>query len=75
MCMYFETFHISVIAPNATMVIYGILFGDMHPLPHFSGDDGVDDEWSLSALPLQLLSLSATVFVSMMSQLVDSIFP
>ena len=24
-------FHVSVIAPNATMVVYGILFGVMHP--------------------------------------------
>ena len=27
--MYIETFHVSVIAPNATMVIYGILFGGL----------------------------------------------
>ena len=24
-------FHVSVIAPNTTMVIYGIVFGGMHP--------------------------------------------
>ena len=31
MCMQIEMFHVSVIAPNATMVNYGILFGGMHP--------------------------------------------
>ena len=35
MCMQIEMFHESVIAPNATMVatmvIYGIIFGGMHP--------------------------------------------
>ena len=30
MCMYIETSHISVTAPNATKVVYGILFGGMH---------------------------------------------
>ena len=34
MCMEIKTFHISVIAPNATIVIYGILFGGMHPLQY-----------------------------------------
>ena len=29
MCMYIETFHVSVIAPNGTMVVYEILFGGM----------------------------------------------
>ena len=32
MCMYIKTFHVSVIAPNTTMVVYGILFGGMHPI-------------------------------------------
>ena len=31
MCMWTETFHVSVIAPNDIMV-YGILFGGMHPI-------------------------------------------
>ena len=31
MCMYIETFHVSIIAPNAAMIIYWILFGGMHP--------------------------------------------
>ena len=31
MCMHIETFHISAITPNATMIIYGSLFGVMHP--------------------------------------------
>ena len=31
MCMYIETFHVSVIARNAIIVVYGILFGGMHP--------------------------------------------
>ena len=32
MCMYTETFHVSVIASNATTVVCGILFGGMHPV-------------------------------------------
>ena len=32
MCMQIETFHVSIIAQNATMVIYRILFGGMHPI-------------------------------------------
>ena len=31
MYIYIETVHVSVIAPNATMVVSGILVGDMHP--------------------------------------------
>ena len=31
MCMQIETFHVSVIAPNATMVVGGMLFGGVHP--------------------------------------------
>ena len=31
MCMYIETFYISITAPNATMVVYGVLFGVMYP--------------------------------------------
>ena len=31
-CMYINTFHVSVISPNATLVIYGILFGGIHTL-------------------------------------------
>ena len=30
--MLTETFHVSVIAQNATMVIYRFLFGGMHPI-------------------------------------------
>ena len=30
MCMYTETFPLSVMAPNAIMGIYGILFGGIH---------------------------------------------
>ena len=29
-------FHVSVIAPNAIMVIYGILFGGMHPVTSYN---------------------------------------
>ena len=29
-------FHVSVIATNATVVIYGILFGNMHPVVFIS---------------------------------------
>ena len=32
MCMQTETFHVSTIASNAIMVIYGILFGGVHPI-------------------------------------------
>ena len=32
MCMKIKTFRVSVIASNATMVVYGILFGGMHPV-------------------------------------------
>ena len=28
-CMYIETLPVPVIAPNATLVVYGILFGGM----------------------------------------------
>ena len=31
MCMYIETFHLSVIVSNAIMVVYGRLFGGIHP--------------------------------------------
>ena len=31
MCMYIATLIVLFIAPNATMVGYGILFGGMHP--------------------------------------------
>ena len=34
-CIYIGTFHVSVRAQNATMVIYGTLFGGMHPLSLF----------------------------------------
>ena len=27
-----ETYNLSVLAPNATMVFYGILYGGMHPI-------------------------------------------
>ena len=29
-------FHVSVIAPSATIVVYGILFGGMHPQNYIS---------------------------------------
>ena len=32
MCMQNETFYVSIIAPNATIVVYGIFLGDMHPM-------------------------------------------
>ena len=35
MCMHIETFHISVITPNATLVVYVILFGGMHCVVFF----------------------------------------
>ena len=38
MCMYIEMFHVSVIVPNATTVVYGILFGGMHPIMHVISD-------------------------------------
>ena len=34
--IYTEIFHISSIATNATMVVYGFLFGDMHPVVFIS---------------------------------------
>ena len=30
-CMKIETLLLSIIAPNATVVVYGILFGSIHP--------------------------------------------
>ena len=30
--MNIETFHTSIIAPNAIMVMFGIVFDDMHPI-------------------------------------------
>ena len=32
MCMYTEMFLVLAIAPNATMVVHGILFDGMHPI-------------------------------------------
>ena len=32
MCTYVETFDISAIAPNVTLVVYGTVFGGMNPL-------------------------------------------
>ena len=32
MCMWIETFHVSIIASNATMIVCGILFSGMHPV-------------------------------------------
>ena len=34
--MNIEMFHISIIAPNATIVDYGILFSGMHPTLKYS---------------------------------------
>ena len=31
-CISTETYNVSVIAPTATMVVYGILYGSMHPI-------------------------------------------
>ena len=42
MCMYIETFHVSVIASNATMVVCGILFCGIHPVVFFIHDVYVD---------------------------------
>ena len=36
MCMYTEMFHILNIVPNATSVIYGILFSSMHSMAVWS---------------------------------------
>ena len=33
--MEIKTFHVSVVVPTSTMVIYGILFGDMQCIKHF----------------------------------------
>ena len=33
--MNIETFHTSIIAPNAIMVMFGIVFDDMHPIKVF----------------------------------------
>ena len=33
-------FHVSVIVPNATTVVYGILFGGMHPIMYVISDGG-----------------------------------
>ena len=30
MCMLIEIFSVSIVAPNTTMVVYGILFGGIH---------------------------------------------
>ena len=32
MSMKTEMFHVSIIAPNAAVIVYGILFGGMHPI-------------------------------------------
>ena len=32
LCMQIETFHASVIAPSATMIVCGVLYDGMHPI-------------------------------------------
>ena len=32
MCMQIEMFRVSVIDTNASMVVYGLLFGGLHPV-------------------------------------------
>ena len=45
MCRFdIETFHASIIAPNATMVTYRILFGGMHPVECWLEREEMNDD-------------------------------
>ena len=37
--IYIHDVYVSIIVPNATMVVYRILFGGMHPLPFVGKED------------------------------------
>ena len=54
--MYTETFHVSVVAQNATIVVYGILVAGMHPIMHIlwkSGDIShkPGSDWRVCSVP------------------------
>ena len=54
--MHTDTFHVSVVAPNATMVVYGILVAGMHPIMHIIWNSGdishkPGSDWRVYSVP------------------------
>ena len=63
-----EMFHVSTIAPIATVVIYGILFGDMHPVKQMSvSETKLHNEVVIKTTPTEITSCETFASIHLLS--------